>query len=108
MLSYLDLAFMIDRVVNFQLVILYDERDDFDFHIVDFPFLSSNIIWLFFWCTNFVAHNMQHGAAHVMIIMYVTWLIDDCCRKATKSSSFGSHLRKFMAVMISLRNIRGQ
>ena len=38
----LDLTFIIDS--GFKLSTrLYDKRDDFDFHIVNFPFLSSNI-----------------------------------------------------------------
>ena len=40
--SYLDLTFIIEsnnRLYNK----LYDKHDDFDFHIVNFPFLSSNI-----------------------------------------------------------------
>ena len=28
---------------HLQLLMLYDKRDDFDFHIVSFPFLSNNI-----------------------------------------------------------------
>ena len=40
--NYLDLTFIIES--NNQLYTkLYDKRDDFDFHIVNFPFLSSNI-----------------------------------------------------------------
>ena len=40
--KYLDLPFITDS--NNRLYIkLYDKRDDFDFHIVNFPFLSSNI-----------------------------------------------------------------
>ena len=40
--DYLDLTFIIDsggKLSNR----LYDKRDDFDLHIVNFPFLSSNI-----------------------------------------------------------------
>ena len=40
--NYPDLTFIIGN--NNQLYTkLYDKRDDFDFHIVNFPFLSSNI-----------------------------------------------------------------
>ena len=40
--SYLDLTFTIE--IDGKLCTkLYDKRDDFDFHIVNFPFLSSNI-----------------------------------------------------------------
>ena len=40
--SYLDLDLSYDRNKRLQ-VKLYDKRDDFDFNIVNFPFLSSNI-----------------------------------------------------------------
>ena len=39
--SYLDLRFMTDIGGKFS-TRLYDKHDDFDFHIVNFPFLSSN------------------------------------------------------------------
>ena len=40
--DYLDLTFIIDSEGKI-LTRLYDKHDDFDFHIVNFPFLSSNI-----------------------------------------------------------------
>ena len=40
--DYLDLTFIIDSGGKL-LTRQYDKRDDFDFHIVNFPFLSSNI-----------------------------------------------------------------
>ena len=40
--GYLDLTFIIDSGGKLS-TRLYDKRDDFDFHIVNFPFLSSNI-----------------------------------------------------------------
>ena len=40
--DYLDLTFMIDSGGKLS-TRLYDKRDDFDFHIVNFPYLSSNI-----------------------------------------------------------------
>ena len=40
--NYLDLTFII-RSNNRFYTKLYDKRDDFDFHIFSFPFLSSNI-----------------------------------------------------------------
>ena len=39
--DYLDLTFIIDSGGKLS-TRLYDKRDDFDFHIVNFPFLSSN------------------------------------------------------------------
>ena len=40
--SYLDLTFTIEKDGKLSTK-LYDKRDDFDFHIVNFPYLSSNI-----------------------------------------------------------------
>ena len=40
--DYLDITFIIDNGGKLS-TRLYDKRDDFDFHIVNFPFLSSNI-----------------------------------------------------------------
>ena len=40
--DYLDLTFIIDSGGKLS-TRLYDQHDDFDFHIVNFPFLSSNI-----------------------------------------------------------------
>ena len=40
--DYLDLTFIIDSGGQLS-TRLYDKRDDFDFHIVNFPFLSSSI-----------------------------------------------------------------
>ena len=41
--SYLDLLLSIESDGHLQ-TSLYDKRDDFDFHITNFPFLSSNIL----------------------------------------------------------------
>ena len=41
--DYLDLTFIIDSGGKLSTRI-YDKRDDFDFHIVSFPFLSSNVL----------------------------------------------------------------
>ena len=40
--DYLDLTFIIDSGGKLS-TRLYDKRDEFDFHIVNFPFLSSNM-----------------------------------------------------------------
>ena len=40
--NYLDLA-LVTGSSNLLYTKLYDKRDDFDLHIVNFPFLSSNI-----------------------------------------------------------------
>ena len=41
--DFLDLTFTTDSGGKLS-IRLYDKRDDFDFHIVNFPFLSSNIL----------------------------------------------------------------
>ena len=40
--DYLDLTFLIDSGVKLS-TRLYDKRDDFDFHVFSFPFLSSSV-----------------------------------------------------------------
>ena len=40
--SYLDLRLSIERDGQFHAYI-YDKRDNFDFHITNYPFLNSNI-----------------------------------------------------------------
>ena len=58
--DYIDLTFIIDNGSKLS-TRLYDKRDDFDFHIVNFPFLSSNIPLatsnnIPLWCVHFTAH----------------------------------------------------
>ena len=54
--DYLDLTFIIDSGGKIS-TRLYDKRDDFDFHIVNFPFLSSNIpSGPSYGCVYFTAH----------------------------------------------------
>ena len=59
--SYLDLTFMIDsggkNSTNF-----YDKRDDFDFYIISFPFLSGNI-----------PSGPSYGAYISQLITYARW-----------------------------------
>ena len=49
--NYLDLTFIMGNN-NRLYTKLYNKHDDSNFHIVNFPFLSSNIpsVWLFIWC----------------------------------------------------------
>ena len=78
--DYLDLTFIIDNGGKLS-TRLYDKRDDFDFHIVNFPFLSSNI-------PSFPSYGVyisqpldMHDAAHTMRISDIAtsaWLIDFC------------------------------
>ena len=55
--DYLDLTFVIDSGGKL-LTRLDDKRDDFDFHIVNSPFLKvqQHTIWPFLWCVYFTAH----------------------------------------------------
>ena len=56
--DYLDLTFIIDSGGKLS-TRLYDKRDDFDFHIVNFsiPF-QQHTIWPFLWCVHFAAHKI--------------------------------------------------
>ena len=74
--DYLDLTFIIDSGGKLS-TRLHDKRDDFDFHIVNFPFLSSNIPS----GPSYGVYISQHDAAHTMItsdIATSAWLIDFC------------------------------
>ena len=84
--DYLDITFIIDSGGKLS-TRLYDKHDDFDFHIVNFPFLSSNIPSspCYVVCT-FHSSLDLHDAAHTMRISYITtsaWLIN-FCHKAVK------------------------
>ena len=46
--NYLDLTVIIGNN-NRLYPKLYDKRDDFDFHIINFPFLSSITVWPIIW-----------------------------------------------------------
>ena len=78
--DYLDLTFIIDSGGKLS-TRLYDKHDDFDFHIVNFPYLSSNIpSGPSMVCTLHSSLDM-HDAAHTMMISDITtsaWLIDFC------------------------------
>ena len=84
---------------------LCDKRDDFDFHIVNLQFRSSNGVY--------ISHLIRYGpySAQIMMILDVVtgaWLVDFRL-KATKFYGLISHSRNFMAdIKISLRNNKGQ
>ena len=74
--DYLDLTFIINSGGKLS-TRLHDKRDDFDFHIVNFPFLSSNMPS----GPSYGVYISQHDAAHTMIISDIAisaWLIDFC------------------------------
>ena len=78
--NYLDLTFIIDSGGELS-TRLYHKHDDFDIHIVNFPFLSCNIpSGLLMVCTFHSSLDM-HDAAHTMRISDIAtsaWLIDFC------------------------------
>ena len=77
MADYLDLTFIIDSGGKLS-IRLYDKRGDFDFHIVNFPFLSSNI-------PSGPSSGVYISQLIRLILDIVTsaWLID-FCHKAKK------------------------
>ena len=106
--DYLDLTFIIDSGGKLS-TRLYDKRDDFDFHIVNFPFLSSNI-----------PSGPSYGVYISQLIRYARCCshYDDfryrhkCLVDRLLSQGYRalrSLSRNFMAdIRISLRNIGGQ
>ena len=73
---YLDLTFIIESN-NRLYTKLYDKRDDFDFHIVNFPFLSSKI-------PSSPSYGVyMQGAAHIMMTLDIAinfWLTNSYLR----------------------------
>ena len=55
--DYLDFTFIIGSGGKLS-TRLHDKCDDFDFHIVNFPFLQQHTIWPFIWCIHFAAHKI--------------------------------------------------
>ena len=106
--DYLDLTFVIDSGGKLS-TRLYDKRDDFDFHIVNFPFFSSNI-----------PSGPSYGVYISQLIRYARCCshYDDfryrhrCLLDRLLSQGYialSSLSRNFMAdIRISLRNTRGQ
>ena len=78
--DYLDLAFIIDSGGKLS-TRLYDKRDDFDFHIVNFPYLSSNIpsgpsygVYI----SQLIRYARCCSPMMISDIATSTWLIDFC------------------------------
>ena len=106
--DYLDLTFIIDNGGKLSSR-LYDKRDDFDFHIVIFPFFSSNIqsgpsygvyisqlIRYARCCSQYVDFRYRHKC-----------LVDRLLSQGYRA--LRSLSKNFMAdIRISLRNTRGQ
>ena len=109
--DYLDLTFIIDSGGKLS-TRLYDKRDDFDFHIVNFPFLSSNI-----------PSGPSYGVYISQLIRYARCcshyddfryrhkcLVDRLLSKGYKALRLEKSFKKFYGRYhrISLRNIGGQ
>ena len=78
--DYLDLTLSIDSGGKLS-TRLCDKRDDFDFHIVNFPFFSSTYHLALLIVCIFHSSLDMHDAVHTMMISDVTtsaWLIDFC------------------------------
>ena len=78
--DYLDLTFIIDSGGKLS-TRLYNKRDDFDFRIVNFPFLSSNIPSGLLMVCIFHSSLDMHDAVHTMTISDIAtsaWLITFC------------------------------
>ena len=108
--NYLDLTFIIESN-NRLYTKLYDKRDGFDFHIVNFPFLSSNIPSSPSYGVYISQLISYAGAAHIMMTLDIAinvWLTDSYLR-AMKWNACEIHLKSFMAdILISLGSIRGR
>ena len=52
--DYIDLTFIIHSEGK-RSTMVYDKGDDFDFHVVNFLFIST---WPFVWCIHFAAHKI--------------------------------------------------
>ena len=108
--NYLDLTFII-KSNNRLYKNLYDKCDDFDFHIVNFPFLSSNI-----------SSNPSYGFYIYQLIRYARCcsyhddfgychklLIDRLLSQGYEGKCLRNSFKNFMAdILISLGSIRGR
>ena len=93
----------------------YDKHDDFDFHVINLPFLSSNIPSI----PSYGVYILQliryatccsHYCSYYKILNIATsaWLIN-FCHKAIQPCDLRSPLRNFVVdIRISLRNTEGQ
>ena len=80
--NYLDLTFIMGSD-NRLYIKLCDKRDNFDFHIVNFPFLSSNILSSPSYGVNISQLKDMQGAAHIVMTLDIAinfWLTDSYLR----------------------------
>ena len=79
--SYMDLLLSIGRDGQLH-TSFYDKRDDFNFHITNFPFLSSNIgAAVAEWLSSWLAEQEDRGS----IPRLATWIFRDWLSPASKS-----------------------
>ena len=67
--SYLDLLLKIGRDVQLHSS-LYGKRDDFNFHITNFPFLSSNIPSAPAYDAFYLTNHLIHKGLLLLLIFY--------------------------------------
>ena len=95
--DYLDLTFIIYSGGKLS-TRLYDKRDDFDSHIVNFPFLSSkHHLALLMVCTFHSSLDM-YDAAHTMRISDIAtsaWLIDRLLSQGYRALRLEKSFKKF-------------
>ena len=80
--NYLDLKFIIESGGKLS-TRLFDKHDGFDFHIVNFPFLSATYYLALPMVYTFCSSKDMHDAAHIMMTLDIAtsaWLIDLCHR----------------------------
>ena len=102
--NYLDLTFIIGRN-NRLYTKLYDKRDDFDFHIVNFSFLLSNIPSSFSQLIRYArccSYYDDFGYRHKC-------LVDRLLSQGYEVKCLRNSFKTFMTdIQISLGSIRGQ
>ena len=89
---------------------LYDKRDDFDFHIVNFPFFSSPSYGVYISQLIRYATCCSHYCSHYNDFRYChKYLVYRLLSQSHIACDLRSPLRNFMVdIRISLRNTKGQ
>ena len=94
--SYLDLLLSIGRDGQLYTSI-YDKREDLNFHITNFPFLSSNISSLPTYCV-FISQLIRHARAfssYECFILRTRWLSSKLLKQGYLVERLKSSFRKF-------------
>ena len=97
--NYLDLTFTVDSGGKLS-TRLHDTHDDFDFHIVNFPFLSSNIQYgpSYTFCSS---QEMQDAAHIRMILDIAASVLTDFCGLRSCSRDFMADIKILLRDNIS-------